>query len=124
MTPIFKNDDQKILTAIASVTTVDDEALTDLHGDQISSTTLEKAAQEFLMHYRNVKGMHEKWDVGQVAGSLFLSKEIQTALGIDLKSEPWLVQLKINDPQIWEQVKTGELAMISIGGRSKRVRKQ
>ena len=47
-----------------------------------------------------------------------VTKEIGEALGIQSDREGWVVAFKVFNDDVWEKVKTGELAAFSIGGRA------
>ena len=47
-----------------------------------------------------------------------ITKEIGEALGIHSDREGWVVAYKVYDDNVWNMVKSGELAAFSIGGRA------
>jgi phage head maturation protease len=47
-----------------------------------------------------------------------ITKEIGDALGIHSDREGWVVAYKVYDDNVWNMVKSGELAAFSIGGRA------
>lgn len=111
------DDDKRLVYAWASVVTKGGEPVVDLQGDIISIGELEKAAHGFMLHSREAGEMHiRKTGVGKIVESVVLSKQLQDALGIDLGQEGWFVVIKIEDDEVWERVKKGELTMLSIGG--------
>jgi phage head maturation protease len=47
-----------------------------------------------------------------------LTNEIAKALGIQSDREGWMIAIRINDDQVWKDVKSGKLSSFSIGGRA------
>lgn len=118
---ILKTDDeQRMVFGWASVVTEKGEAVVDRQGDVIEADTLVKAVNEFMEHVRVGKAMHVGEQVGVVVHSLPITKEIGDALGIQSDREGWVVAYKVFDDDIWNMVKSGELAAFSIGGRAQK----
>lgn len=114
---VYKLDEEKqIVYGFASVIEVDGEQLVDKHGDVIEEDDLIEAAHTFMSEYRSGKEMHKGADVGEVVESIVFTKDLQKALGIDLGGVGWFVGYKVHKKEVWEKVKSGELAMFSIGG--------
>ena len=112
------DDEQRMVYGWASVVTEDGEPVVDRQGDVIEADTLVKAVNDFMEHVRVGKAMHTGEQVGVVVHSLPITKEIGEALGIQSNREGWVVAYKVFDDTVWEQVKSGELAAFSIGGRA------
>jgi hypothetical protein len=106
----------------ASVIEKDGEQVVDHEGDVISESELIKAAQDFMINYRQSKDLHllssqdGLGNVGEVVESIILTKDIQKALGIDLNQVGWFIGVKISDEGVLQKVKSGEYAAFSIGG--------
>ena len=116
---ILKTDDeQRLVYGWASVVTEKGEAVVDRQGDVIEAETLVKAVNEFMEHVRVGKAMHTGDQVGVVVHSLPITKEIGDSLGIQSDREGWVVAYKVFDDDVWNMVKSGELAAFSIGGRA------
>ena len=116
---ILKTDDeQRLVYGWASVVTEKGEAVVDRQGDVIEADTLVKAVNEFMEHVRVGKAMHTGDQVGVVVHSLPITKEIGDSLGIQSDREGWVVAYKVFDDDVWNMVKSGELAAFSIGGRA------
>jgi phage head maturation protease len=62
--------------------------------------------------------MHTGKMTGRVIHSLPITKEIGESLGIQSDREGWVVAYKVYDDDVWDKVKSGELAAFSIGGRA------
>ena len=120
--PILKIDDEKrIVWGWASVTAVNGKLVRDLHGDVILTETMVNAADEFMMHKRTAKAMHDGNSIGFVLHSFPFTKELGDALGIQSEMEGWVIAMKILDEDYWRRVKSGEFRGFSIGGKGKRV---
>ena len=116
---ILKTDDeQRMVYGWASVITEKGEPVVDRQDDMIEADTLVKAVNEFMEHVRVGKAMHTGDQVGVVVHSLPITKEIGDSLGIQSDREGWVVAYKVFDDDVWNMVKSGELAAFSIGGRA------
>lgn len=111
--------EQQIAYGWASVVSVDGKELVDKQGHIISSAEMEKMANTFMMSQRVAKEMHAGGTVGEVIHSMPITKQLMDALGIEGKTEGWLIGVKINDPDVWKRVKDGTLKAFSIGGKGK-----
>jgi hypothetical protein len=112
------DDEQRMVYGWASVVTEKGEPVIDRQGDVIEPDTLVKAVNNFMEHVRVGKAMHTGDQVGVVVHSMPITKEIGDALGIHSDREGWVVAYKVYDDNVWNMVKSGELAAFSIGGRA------
>ena len=112
------DDEQRMVYGWASVVTENGEPVIDRQGDVIEPETLVKAVNNFMEHVRVGKAMHTGDQVGVVVHSMPITKEIGEALGIHSDREGWVVAYKVYDDNVWNMVKSGELAAFSIGGRA------
>ena len=112
------DDEQRMVYGWASVVTEKGEPVIDRQGDVIEPDTLVKAVNNFMEHVRVGKAMHTGDQVGVVVHSMPITKEIVDALGIHSDREGWVVAYKVYDDNVWNMVKSGELAAFSIGGRA------
>lgn len=118
---IEKNEESRVVTAWASVVEKGGTLVEDHEGDVIFPEDLEKAAWEFVANVRRAGLMHERSDgIGGLVGSMVFTKEIQKTLGIELGQVGWLVQFHVEDDDVWEKVKCGELPMMSVHGGGQR----
>ena len=116
---ILKSDDeQRLVYGWASVVTEKGVPVIDRQGDVIKPDTLVKAVNNFMEHIRVGKQMHNGDQIGVVVHSLPITKEIGDSLGIQSDREGWVVAFKVYDDEVWNKVKSGELAAFSIGGRA------
>lgn len=95
----------------------------DWQGDVIRPEVLEKAAVDFMLNYRTSGEMHHGESKGVVVESIVMTKDKQAAMGIPEGTVPegWFITVKIEDPEVFEKVKSGKYRMFSIQGRGKRV---
>jgi hypothetical protein len=119
--PVTKTDDEQMLVfGFANVSvTKDGELVTDTHGDQIPPDVLEKAAYKFVLKYREGGYEHEKMGVARLVESVFLTPEKLKAMQITddtFKGAAWFLGFKVDDPDVWRDVKSGKLPAFSIGG--------
>jgi cation transport regulator ChaB len=118
---IIKLDDEaRIVWGWASVVSVDGKPMVDRQGDIISAEVMTKAADNFMADVRTAKAMHEGGKIGEVIHSFPLTKALGEALGVYSALEGWVVAMKVHDDDVWNRVKSGELAAFSIGGMGKR----
>lgn len=121
---IEKTTDQGLVSGWANVARNADGTLPfDWQGDVIRPEVLEKAAIDFMLNYRISGEMHRGPSRGTVVESIVLTKDKQAALGIPdgVVPEGWFITVKIDDPEVFEKVKTGQYKMFSIQGRGNRV---
>lgn len=118
---IIKVDEEhRILYGWGSVTTYKGELVVDRQGDAIETETMHKAVNEFMKGVRIGKFMHDGEQVGQIVHSFPITKEICAALGIQSDMEGWITGFYVEQDELWEAVKSGEYAELSIGGAAMR----
>ena len=114
------DEEQRLVWGWASVVTENGVPLVDRQGDVISADTMVLAANKFMEDVRVGKLMHSGGQIGLVVHSLPLTKEIGDSLGVHSDREGWIVAFKVQDDEVWESVKSGQLRAFSIGGTAKR----
>lgn len=118
---IMKMDDEaRIVWGWASVVSINEKPLVDRQGDIISPEVMTKAADRFMADVRTAKAMHAGDKIGEVIHSFPITKALGEALGVYSELEGWIVAMKVHDDEVWNMVKSGELAAFSIGGMGKR----
>lgn len=119
------NDNEGLVSGWANVAINADGSIPlDWQDDIIKPETLEKAAINFMLDYRDSGEMHRGDSKGVVVESIVFTKEKQAAIGIPegYVPEGWFVTVKVLDPEVFEAVKTGRYNMFSIQGKAKRVK--
>ena len=111
------NDDEQLVFGWASVSmTKEGQLIVDSHGDVIESPELEKAAYDFMLEARQTGERHEGESVGDVIESVFIDAKKAEAMGIEAPHTGWWIGVKIEDPEVFAKVKSGEYEMFSIEG--------
>src|SRR5574340_804681 len=101
--------DKQQIFGWASVISENGSPVEDTQGDIISESDLEKSAYSFALNSRNAGEMHQRTrGVGRMIESMVFTPEKQKALGISLGKVGWWVGFKIDDPDVWEKIKSGE----------------
>lgn len=114
--------DKQQIFGWASVISENGSPVEDTQGDIISESDLEKSAYSFALNSRNAGEMHQRTrGVGRMIESMVFTPEKQKALGISLGKVGWWVGFKIDDPDVWEKIKSGEYKSFSIGGKGRRI---
>lgn len=116
------DDEQRVVWGWVSVATEKGEKVYDSHGDHIPMEELEKASVDFMLKHRVGKVMHVGGKTSDVIGCVPLSSDLAKALGIDADREGLIMGFRVNDDDVWDSVKKGELPAFSIGGRGIRVK--
>lgn len=117
--PITKVDpEQRIVWGWAYVSELDGKPVVDHSGDVVDSADVQKAAHGFVTESRAGNVMHTTARAGEIVDSLFFSKAVQDALGIDLKRVGWFIGFKVTDAEAWQGVQAGTYKAFSIEGWS------
>ena len=120
---VYKVEDQRLVFGWASVSAdVNGELIVDAHKDKISPQTLEKAAYDYVLNFRDAGQMHAGGSVGRLVESFMVTPEKLQAMGLAKDALPvglW-VGFKIDDADVWGKVKSGEFPAFSIQGRAVR----
>lgn len=110
---IIKTDDE-LMRAYGVVYAPDQE---DAHGDTADAATIRKAQAEFMREGRvqNIDTEHSfTAEMAFVAESWLVRKS--DPLFSDEPEGAWAVGIQIGDPDLWKQLKSGELTGISLAG--------
>ena len=98
------------------VSKVDGEFVPDHSGDTWEMEDVQKTAHDFVCNCRVGGEAHLFKGGAELVDSIVFTKEVQEALGIDLKKEGWFGGFRILDAELLEKVEKGDYAMFSIGG--------
>ena len=118
--------DKQQIFGWASVVEVDGNPVVDLQGDYISVDEMEKAGYEYVMKSRKGGDMHlrDDWSPiqkSEMIESFIVTPEKRDAMGLpDSVPTGWWVGFKVQDPDVWSKVKSGERTGFSIHGRGRR----
>lgn len=119
---VQKNVEQQLAFGWASV--VLDKLgriIVDHDDDIIPISSLEKGAYAYVATKRQSSDMHEKMGIGTLIESVVLTPEKRNAMGLPPGEAGWWVGFHVNDRDVWEKVRTGVYAELSIGGSANRV---
>lgn len=118
--------DKQQIFGWASVVEVNGEPVVDLQGDRISVDEMEKAGYEYVMKSRKGGDMHlrDNWSPiqkSEMIESFIVTPEKRDAMGLpDSVPTGWWVGFKVQDPDVWSKVKSGERTGFSIHGHGRR----
>lgn len=110
---ISKTDDERMV-AYGVVYAPDQK---DAHGDTADAKTIRRAAYEFMREGRlkNIDREHSfTSEMAYVAESWLVRKDDE--LFPDEPQGAWAVGIQVGDPDLWQQLKSGELTGISLAG--------
>jgi hypothetical protein len=120
---VFKVEDQRLVFGWANVAvSIDGQPIIDAHQDTIDPDTLEKAAYDYVLRFRDAGQMHSGGSVGRLVESFMVTPEKLVAMGLAADALPvgmW-VGFKIDDADVWAKVKDGTYPMFSIQGKAVR----
>lgn len=120
------DSDKQQIFGWASVVEVNGEPVVDLQGDHISVDEMEKAGYEYVMKSRKGGDMHlrDDWSPiqkSEMIESFIVTPEKRDAMGLpDSVPSGWWVGFKVQDPDVWSKVKSGERTGFSIHGHGRR----
>ena len=95
----------------------------DGEGEIIDPVDLEPAVYDYVLDFGDMTLSHEDESVvvGKLVESLMLTKEKAKAMGIQGDTvEGWWAGFFIEDQEVFDLVKAGEVGMFSIGGMAQR----
>jgi hypothetical protein len=121
------DDDQQLAFGWASVTRLHGQPVLDRQGDYISTDDIEKAAYEYVQKSRRGGHMHRRDEfdqpvhVSDVVESVVFTPEKIEKMGLPADyPQGWWMGVKIHDPDVWTDVKSGKLTGFSIHGKGRR----
>lgn len=117
------NEERRILTAITNIVTdAEGNPVVDHQGDVIKIDNLEQAFIDAFADGGLDKGgtMHRNKGGVDVVMHMTFSKGEREALGFGPGPELGIVKLRVNDDQVWADVKAGKYPEVSIGGEGER----
>jgi hypothetical protein len=111
----------------ASVVKVDGKDVIDKQSDLIEIDDIEEAAYDYVLNSRAGGDMHRRADDGGVDAkatmieSMVFTPEKIAKMGLpDDFPHSWWIGLQVNDPDLWDDVKTGRKTKFSIHGIGQR----
>lgn len=129
---VRKDDDERKVWGIFSMSTKNGKLLVDLHGDAMEPSVLQKSAHKFVLFSRMAGDSHKEMGVGHLIESIVLTKEIAEVMQESLKAvgvedpviqpnaEFWFGAFYIEKESTWKMIKDGDFGAFSIGGFSRK----
>lgn len=119
--PITKTEAaQRLVFGFANVPVArDGSVVVDRHNEEIDNGSLEKAAYDYVLYYREGGEEHKKLGVARLVESVYLTAEKVKAMGLTdttFQGAAWWVGFKVSDDETWAKVQSGALSCFSIGG--------
>ena len=112
-----KSDDDEERTVFGIVL---EPEVVDSQDDIYSAEEIEKTAWRFMERYQQFGLMHEKIVSAILPLESYIAPVDFEVNGIKVKKGTWLLRVRVQDDDIWAQVKSGELTGFSIGGSAMR----
>lgn len=140
--PVKKNDeltwegeiskvdvDKQHVFGWCSIAKVNGEPVIDRQDDYIPVEEMERSAYDYVLHSRKGGDMHQRdgehpMHKSDMIESFVVTPEKLEKMGIDPETVPhgWWVGFKVNDDQLWNEVKDGKKSYFSVHGRGRRVK--
>lgn len=124
------NEDKRQVFGWCSLTKVDGEPVVDRQGDYIPLEEVEKSAYQYVVNSRKGGDMHKRdgdlpIHASDMIESFVVTPEKLQQMGLEENALPhgWWVGFKVNNDDLWEEVKKGDKIHFSIHGKGKRVEK-
>ncbi len=113
--PVGKEGEATELRYVLGIVLMPDRV--DAQGDVYSADEIRKAEWDYMINMRNVGFMHKHLVNGKVQlVESFIAPVDMTVEGSAIPAGTWLMGLHVPDDAIWEQVKSGAIGGLSIGG--------
>lgn len=93
----------------------------DLQDDIAPADEIEKAAHTYLREFRVVGEQHSVVADAEVVESFLAPVDYVADDGTQVKKGSWVMGVKINSPELWDDVEKGVYTGFSIGGQAQRI---
>lgn len=114
--PLWKDDAQRIVYGVVMQPHVPDS-----QGDWQSPEDIEKAAHRYLAESRKHDVQHQEQAVDVVPVESFIAPTDMEYAGRPVLKGSWVMAVRVNDDEVWNQVTKGDLTGFSIGGTGERL---
>ncbi len=115
--PILKTEEEKqLVTGVVYEPDVEDS-----HGDKMTAEEIEKAAYTFMENYQNIDKQHDEIAGKGTVVENWIAKSDMTVGEQEVKAGTWLMTVRVDDADTWEEIKKGEVTGFSMGGFGERV---
>ena len=107
---------RRVALGWASVVSVGGADIVDKQDDILDLDSLDVAVHGYMIESRETGEMHRTFGIGKVVGSLVVTPEKLSALGMTSDRMGWVVEVFIEDMDVWAKVVDGTYPAFSIGG--------
>lgn len=115
--PILKTEEEKqLVTGVVYEPDVEDS-----HGDIMTAEEIEKAAYTFMENYQHIDKQHDEIAGKGTVVENWIAKSDMTVGEQEVKAGTWLMTVRVDDVETWEEIKKGEVTGFSMGGFGERV---
>ncbi|MEK5013653.1 XkdF-like putative serine protease domain-containing protein [Bacillus sp. FSL L8-0315] len=115
--PILKTEEEKqLVTGVVYEPDVEDS-----HGDKMTVEEIEKAAYTFMENYQHIDKQHDEIAGKGTVVENWIAKSDMTVGEQEVKAGTWLMTVRVDDADTWEEIKKGEVTGFSMGGFGERV---
>lgn len=124
---VAKNEETRRVTGWGSVVSKGGVPYVDRQGDIIPMAVLRDAVEEFMGSARTGGYMHETSKngetrtIGKVVDSFIIDAQVAKAIGMDTDLEGWLISIKVENDEVWDAIKRGDIGGFSVGGTAQYV---
>lgn len=113
------NNEQQLVFGWAQVAfKADGEQIVDFQKDLVDTSELENAAYQYNLQNDGTGEMHKGASVGRLVESFMVTKEKLRSMGLVENALPqgWWVGFKIDSPEVFAKIKSGQYQMLSVQG--------
>ncbi|MEC5241218.1 XkdF-like putative serine protease domain-containing protein [Bacillus mycoides] len=115
--PILKTEEEKqLVTGVVYEPDVEDS-----HGDKMTAEEIEKASHTFMENYQHIDKQHDEIAGKGTVVENWIAKSDMTVGEQEVKAGTWLMTVRVDDTDTWEEIKKGEVTGFSMGGFGERV---
>ncbi|MDY8165821.1 XkdF-like putative serine protease domain-containing protein [Bacillus thuringiensis] len=115
--PILKTEEEKqLVTGVVYEPDVEDS-----HGDTMTAEEIEKASHTFMENYQHIDKQHDEIAGKGTVVENWIAKSDMTVGEQEVKAGTWLMTVRVDDTETWEEIKKGEVTGFSMGGFGERV---
>ncbi|MEC2706124.1 XkdF-like putative serine protease domain-containing protein [Bacillus thuringiensis] len=114
---ILKTEEEKqLVTGVVYEPDVEDS-----HGDIMTAEEIEKAAYTFMENYQHIDKQHDEIAGKGTVVENWIAKSDMTVGEQEVQAGTWLMTVRVDDADTWEEIKKGEVTGFSMGGFGERV---
>lgn len=117
---IHKADEKKVVYGVVLEPMTEVTPNGDAHGDVMSEEEIEKTAHQFMASFRQMKKGHSGNAVEAVPVESFIAPCEFELGGQKVKKGSWVLGVHVQDDDIWDGIKKGEINSFSPGGVGRR----